>query len=230
MKKKRPIYLQLSCLLFLLLFISCSTTSTTPIPPLSSETLLDVPENEVLKDESIYIITGGPGTGKTTLINALRDKKFICIDEAARQTIEDQMALGGDGIPWVNLRLFNLFVLNRMLEKFYIKQNFFPKQTVFFDRGLPDIIGYLNNDHQPIENQFIKATKKFRYNKKVFIAPPWKEIYVNDTARKESYEQSLAIYEELKKAYLEAGYELYELPKTNVKDRIDFVLKIINKK
>ncbi|MBA3603521.1 MAG: AAA family ATPase [Parachlamydiaceae bacterium] len=62
------------------------------------------------------------------------------------------------------------------------------------------------------------------YNKKVFLAPPWKEIYCNDTEIKQSFEEALEVYDHLFKIYSDFGYEVIELPKTSVESRADFVI------
>ena len=46
------------------------------------------------------IITGGPGAGKTTLINALADAGYPTFAESSRQLIEQQSQLEGGTLPW----------------------------------------------------------------------------------------------------------------------------------
>ena len=58
------------------------------------------------------------------------------------------------------------------------------------------------------------AFQTFIYNKRVFIAPPWKEIYCNDNERKQTYKESVEIYHNLVEVYSDYGRELIELPKT----------------
>jgi predicted ATPase len=57
--------------------------------------------------------------------------------------------------------------------------------------------------------------------------PPWEEIYISDQERYESFEQALAIYNHLKKAYLELGYDLIEIPTGTIEQRVSFLLEHI---
>lgn len=50
----------------------------------------------------LYIITGGPGAGKTTLINALQKKGFKIVTEDARRIIKEEILIDGNGLPWKN--------------------------------------------------------------------------------------------------------------------------------
>jgi len=52
--------------------------------------------------QNYYVITGGPGVGKTTLLNALEIKGMRVIPEDARQIIKEQMQTNGEGLPWKN--------------------------------------------------------------------------------------------------------------------------------
>lgn len=67
--------------------------------------------------------------------------------------------------------------------------------------------------------------KRFRYHRTVFVAPPWPEIYENDTERKQTREEAERTYASVSSAYLDYGYELVELPRVPVEERVAFVLR-----
>ena len=46
-----------------------------------------------------FVLTGGPGSGKTTLIEALRRAGFATSVEAGRGIIRDQSDIGGPALP-----------------------------------------------------------------------------------------------------------------------------------
>jgi len=98
------------------------------------------------------------------------------------------------------------------------------EEFVFFDRGIPELIGYSYLINEPISNELKKATKIFRYNKWVFIAPPWQEIYQNDTERKQDFKEAIDTYTAIKKSYIESGYQIIELPKIDVLGRVNFII------
>ena len=97
-------------------------------------------------------------------------------------------------------------------------------QTVFLDRGIPDVIGYLQLSGWPVPEIMSRHALDFRYNKKVFVAPPWKEIYRNDEERKQSFEEAVKTFDVMVRVYNDLGYTTIELPKTSVEERVGFIL------
>ena len=95
----------------------------------------------------------------------------------------------------------------------------------FFDRGIPDIHAYMNYMAEDYPLLFLKKSKEKIYFKKVLIMPPWKDIYITDSERYESFEQSLAIFNHLKHAYTDLGYELIEVPFGTAQERANFVIE-----
>jgi predicted ATPase len=98
---------------------------------------------------------------------------------------------------------------------------------VFFDRGIPDIHGYMNYIGVDYPDLYKEKSLKYRYNT-IFITPPWQEIYQSDNERYESYEQSLAIHNHLKKTYIELEYSIINVPIGNVEERVLFILNSLN--
>lgn len=49
--------------------------------------------------DRFFVLTGGPGSSKTTLIEALRQAGFATSAEAGRGIIRDQSAIGGPPCP-----------------------------------------------------------------------------------------------------------------------------------
>jgi predicted ATPase len=98
---------------------------------------------------------------------------------------------------------------------------------VFFDRGIPDIAGYLRLVGLPVPAHVARAAEAFRYNRRVFIAPPWAEIFAQDSERKQSFEEAVRTYDALAAAYAGLGYELIELPRVSIEDRLRFVIRAV---
>ncbi len=95
---------------------------------------------------------------------------------------------------------------------------------VFFDRGVPDVLGYLRLVGLRAPEHVKKAAARFTYNRAVFIAPPWQEIFHQDVERKQDFDEAQRTYESLFATYNELGYELVELPKVGLEDRLGFIL------
>jgi predicted ATPase len=172
-----------------------------------------------------YILTGGPGSGKTTLLKALQNKGFECSEEASRQVIIEEVAKQTDCLPWIDLSCFARKTLERMIELYKASTN----SVTFFDRGIPDIIAYLKLARLPITSNYFKSSQKHTYQQTAFILPPWKEIYLNDPERWQTFEEAVVIYEALKETYQSLGFNLIELPKTTLEERVKIVEAAIGK-
>lgn len=171
-----------------------------------------------------FVITGGPGAGKTTLIDALSRARFPVAPEAGRHVIRQQQGTNGSALPWVD----PLGFAHAMLACDLASYARFSGLTgpVFFDRGLPDIVGYLRLENLAVPPRIQCAVRENRYRKHVFICPPWPEIYTNDAERKQSIGTAVRTYEAMVATYNDLGYELVEVPRVSVEQRLRFVSEI----
>jgi predicted ATPase len=100
--------------------------------------------------------------------------------------------------------------------------------TVFFDRGIPDIIAYLKASGLSIDEDYTVALKDYPYQKHVFILPPWQEIYVNDAERWQTFEESVVLYEAIKSVYLDLNFRLVEVPKLPLDARLRYIMREVD--
>ncbi|WP_338110750.1 AAA family ATPase [Sphingomonas carotinifaciens] len=122
---------------------------------------------------AFHIITGGPGSGKTTLIDALATQGIRHMPEAGRAIIRDQVAIDGIALPWADRAAFAELILGWELRSWH-EARALPGPMIF-DRGVPDVIGYLRLCGLPVPDHALKAAGTFRYAPRVFVAPPWRE-------------------------------------------------------
>lgn len=169
-----------------------------------------------------HIITGGPGAGKTTLLDALKGAGFGCSVEAGRGVIRDQVAIDGPALPWRDPAAFAELMLAWEMRSYHLAAH--ETGHVFFDRGVPDIIGYLRLTGLPVPGHVQQAVGRFHYNRQVFIAPPWPEIFRQDAERRQDLAEAVRTYENLASVYTELGYELVELPRAPIPQRAAFVI------
>ncbi|AMJ65288.1 AAA family ATPase [Hymenobacter sp. PAMC 26628] len=169
----------------------------------------------------LYIISGGPGAGKTTLLGALRAAGFAGADEVSRQLIQEQVALGSSRVPWRDLAGFAELALARMVADYEAAVQ--RGGVTFFDRGLPDIVAYLEVAGLPVPAACYAAVDAHPYQPLVFLAPPWAEIYVNDAERWQTFAEATALHGVLRRIYQRLGFAVLELPKTPVAARVAFV-------
>jgi len=171
--------------------------------------------------KQIYIITGGPGFGKTELINELRQSGYMCSDEFARELIVQQQKTGGDWLPWKNPKLFQEEIF-RLRKDFY---DSVPDQTIAFaDRGMPDQLAFAKYKGFGTPEILKESAEKYRYAPQVFVTPPWREIFIDDSIRSESYEEAKRIHQTILETYLGLNYQIIELPLIPVNERFTFVL------
>lgn len=172
---------------------------------------------------SRIVLTGGPGAGKTSVIENLSDMGYNIIPEPARTLIEQYKIYSPELLPSVSKE--NRMAFAKAIEDISIK-NYLDNSVGFFDRSILDEIGYRLRYNVEISTDLEKAAKEFRYST-VFIFPFWPEIFKNDDVRHESAEEAKIIYEYLYAAYIKYGYSPIIVPKINVKDRANFILENI---
>ncbi|MEJ5079309.1 MULTISPECIES: AAA family ATPase [unclassified Ochrobactrum] len=175
--------------------------------------------------ERFIVISGGPGSGKSTLIDALESLGFARSIEAGRAIIQHQVEIGGNALPWADRALFSELMLSWEMRSY----DFALKQQcpVFFDRGVPDVIGYLTLCGLPVPEHMHRAASMIRYNKTVFLAPPWEAIFGQDAERKQDFDEALRTFKAMEETYRGLGYEIALLPKSTVQERVNFIRKTL---
>ena len=164
------------------------------------------------------VITGGPCSGKTSIIEELKENGYHCFDEVSREIIQ-------------SMNIKTAFKSVDFEETVFGKRKTdylnAPQGTSFFDRSMLDNIAYLKKNKHHTPNHFIEDCKSHRYYTRVFITTPWKEIYHKDNERLEDFEEAIRIFEALKEVYTQFNYNLIELPQLTNKERIAFIFNKI---
>ncbi|MCO5723369.1 AAA family ATPase [Robiginitalea marina] len=178
------------------------------------------------------VITGGPGTGKTALVRELEGRGYVCFHEIIREmTLEAKK--GRDGTePLINPLAFvsDPYAFNRKILHGRMQQYQHASQLqepfVFYDRGIPDVIAYMDYFGQGYCEEFTGPCQDLRYDAAILL-PPWEEIYTRDEARLESFQQACEIHDYLARSYARCGYRVQTLPSGSVKDRAENLLGMI---
>ena len=171
---------------------------------------------------NLFVITGGPGAGKTTLLHALQARGFAVAPEAGRSIIRAQREIGGRAGNDGDRGLYAELMLSWELRSY--EEASMADEICFFDRGLPDIVGYLRLSKLPVPQHVLRAVDRFRYNSTVFILPHWPEIYVQDAERAQTAQEAERTCTMMQEVYGEVGYRPLMLPRASVDQRCDFVL------
>jgi len=170
-----------------------------------------------------FILTGTPGSGKTSILQALGDQGHTTIPEGATDVIAFEQALGIDA-PWQNPTFLNQIVT---LQK--------ERQTLavsgeiqFYDRSplctlaLARYLGFdpsslLMQEIERIQSQNIYETTVFFIQNLGFITPT--------DARQISYEESLKFEKIHLEVYQEFGYTCLTVPSGTILERVETILK-----
>jgi predicted ATPase len=177
--------------------------------------------------KEIIVIIGGPGTGKSTIIDGLIKKGYCCYHEISRQVTLDSKKQGIEQLFLENPLLFSELLLEGRKKQFSnaLEEN---QTIIFIDRGIPDILAYMHYVGNRYPSYFDLACYENRYTK-AFILPPWEAIYESDEARYENFEQAKQIHNNIVETYIKYGYELIEVPKDTITNRILYILDEISK-
>jgi predicted ATPase len=179
-------------------------------------------------NSNLVIISGGPGSGKTTVLGEMAKLGFRYAPEVARQIIREQVRNGGTLLPWQDREAYTQLMLQRSIESYLLHTP--ALGTMFSDRGSPDSLGYarlIALRKQELMHDILAACHQYRYAPVVFLAPPWKEIYETDGERKQDFAESERTFEQITEVYRECGYELLPLPRTTPAARARFILQQI---
>lgn len=171
--------------------------------------------------EHMIVVTGGPGSGKSSLIDAMAQRGFRTMPEAGRAIIRDQIRIGGKALPWADRELFAELMLGWELRSY--QEALASDALVLMDRGIPDVVGYLTLCGLPVPAHFETAAKTYPYNKRVFLAPYWDAIFTQDTERKQDRQEAEATGMVMAETYGRLGYQIVELPLVGIEQRADFV-------
>ncbi|WP_299116200.1 ATP-binding protein [uncultured Winogradskyella sp.] len=172
------------------------------------------------------VIAGGPGTGKTSIINHLKECGFLCYDEISREVTLQARKDGIEQLFLTESLLFSEKLLEGRTQQFLNaeKEN---ENVVFLDRGLPDVIAYMDYVGDNYPKHFIRACENHQYDL-IFVLAPWQEIFTSDSERYENFEQAIEIHHQLLKTYMRFDYQLIDVPFGTVETRADFVLDYLN--
>ncbi|TXK74743.1 AAA family ATPase [Mesonia sp. HuA40] len=167
------------------------------------------------------LIIGGPGTGKSTTLKALEKKGYTCYPEISREVILDAQKKGIEQLFLTDPLLFSQRLLEGRIDQF--KKAEIQKDTVFIDRGIPDVTAYLDYKKDIYPTYFKEANLQYRYDL-VFLFPIWEDIYMRDNERYENLTEAKEIQVFLEQTYRNLGYDLIAVPQDNVNNRVNFIL------
>ncbi len=169
---------------------------------------------------SFVAISGCSGGGKSTLLGELARRGYATVEEPGRRIVMEELQAGGPALPWIDAVAFARRAIAMALADRAAAPG--DGRWVFFDRGLIDAASALEAiTGEPVLRPLAET---HRYHARVFLTPPWPEIYAPDAERRHGMDAAIAEYERLIRDYPALGYEVDILPKVAVEARADYVL------
>jgi predicted ATPase len=170
-----------------------------------------------------YVVSGGPSSGKTTLVNEMAKLGYATYPEATRFLIEKEMAQGRKLEEIQNTLELQEKVLQLQLKN---EENAPKDRIVFFDRAIPDGLAY-TRFNKLSEAMFSGLELRGRY-KKIFFCQPLP--FEKDRVRIEDKKWANALSRVVRQIYADLGYDIIDLaPTPNVSDRVKVVLKELSR-
>jgi predicted ATPase len=170
--------------------------------------------------ERFVIISGCSGGGKSTLLAELSRRRYATVEEPGRRIVKEELQGDGSALPWVNAAKFARRAIAMALADMASAAT--HEGWVFFDRGLIDAAVALEHVGGEPARMTIGAR---RFHPRVFLTPPWPDIYMSDDERQHGLDTAVDEYERLLRAYPTLGYEVVALPKVSVAERADLILQ-----
>jgi predicted ATPase len=164
------------------------------------------------------VLTGAPGAGKTTLLDAAAQAGFATSPEVARQLLQTP---GG-----MELRAGDPLGFAEAMAEAHAREyerHASASGPVLFDRGFPDVVGFLDVSGLPVPKSVDQVCRTMRYHGPILRAPAWAEIYVQDAERIQDWAQAVASDEAVTAAWRRYGYAVTDLPLVGVGERLAFL-------
>ena len=172
------------------------------------------------------VLIGGPGTGKSSVLNELETRNYHCMPEVSREVTKEAQQKGIQQLFLTDPLLFSKMLFEGR-ERQYIDAQKSNSKLVFFDRGLPDVHAYMEYTNEKYPEYFMEKSLSYKYDH-VFLFRPWEQIYISDNERYESFEESVKINLHLERTYQDLGYLIQDVPFGSIKERVDFILNWLN--
>jgi predicted ATPase len=172
--------------------------------------------------DRFVVLSGASGAGKSTLLTELGRRGYRIYEEAGRQVIKEQQYIGGDAIPSADAARFLELTASRSIHNLISAAR--AGGLAFFDRGIVDQVSAFEYFRIPLPQHLANAAARLRYRQTVFMMPPWREIFANDSERRHSFADAIAYYETLLRTYERFGYRAIIVPQAAIAMRADFVI------
>jgi predicted ATPase len=168
----------------------------------------------------LIVISGCSGGGKSTLLSELSHVGYAVVPEIGREVYKEFADIAADN---------PIFMCETIIERSVASYHQATIKTatldeaVFFDRSFLECVSYYQSSKMADSHKYDHLIDELRYYPIILMTPPWKEIFVQDEERKHTFADAATEYARLLESYPKYGYEIVELPKVSVKERVQFL-------
>ncbi len=172
-----------------------------------------------------FVITGAPGSGKTTIVSGLKRRGFRVVDDPARQLLEAQVVSGRSKHEIrSNYMQVQRMILESMVSTASGLDRYVP---TFFDYSIPDNLAFLEIKDLEWSDEFVRSACRYQYQHAFLLEiPPDIEIDPqSDPIRTETLEQRVEIGQILYEIYSELGIPITRLAE-GLSNRLNAIMSI----
>ena len=174
-----------------------------------------------IKINKRIVLAGGPGTGKTSVINELMKRNFYCFQEAARE-IFDEFKLKGLEFKTDPIEISKNIFKKRKLDFEAADKLDCKEDLIFYDRGIHEVTAYLRSIGNSSE-YWDNIPLEYEYDL-IFMFEPWREIYKKDDNRIEDFSDAKKISPFIIRVYKQSGISMIKVPNISIEERVSFIL------
>lgn len=178
-----------------------------------------------------YVITGGPGVGKTSVLEELALRGHKVVPEAARAIIETEYTRARYDpshvpiIPQTHFEKFQEYTTTLQMSLEAALENTQTTTNAFLDRSLVDNVAYMELAGMKVPDSLHMKITDAKYTKVFFLASL--AHYSTDNVRTEDAAQAELIHEKIGQVYRRMGYEVIDVPAFGIKERADFIVNTL---
>lgn len=170
-----------------------------------------------------FVLTGGPGVGKITVLSVLEKWGYPCIQEV--YGLLYAQAKEQDSLTAFFANPVNLYA--RILQEQITLEQALPKiGCAFLDRSTIDIAAFARYFKVPLAAQFLQEIAR-QYATIFFLDPLPESLYVQCHERKETYKESLYVHDLIKEVYMHCGYQIVVVPFDTIENRTEYILSYV---
>ena len=175
------------------------------------------------------VITGGPYSGKTTLVNALANLNYKILPEVAIQVIQNKInELGmASFLCWRSSHLIELQSTILTIQSKNESALSLNEITVL-DRGTIDNLAYLHLNKITPPVAMLNKAKQAHYDLVIVCETLNNFDERVKTGRTETYGESIRLQKIIAKTYINLGYKTIFLPQAPLVHRVNEICTLLN--